>query len=559
MSDSQACAAAIVAQLVAQGVREFVASPGSRSAGLTLAALSAEGMEHVWQVADQAIPVGRTRAHMRSDERTAGFLALGLAKQGQPSVVITTSGTAAGNLLPAVMEAWHSQLPLIVVTADRPSHQVGFGVNQTADQQGLFKGFTRWAAEVDCRAPRQSWFAQAARAFLAASGLLGEPPGPVHLNVRLAPPLTVAGPVPLPEARPVAAERPAEAEPVMLPGGRKTIVVAGDQADAQAALRLAEEARVPLIAEPSSNARRGPNALGCGRIVLRSALAQEIERVVVYGRPNCSREVAELLAREDVEIVSVGSRRADPGQRASRFVGGVTMLPEDQTWLSRWKGANDKVSAALAEILTASESPITGPGLARRLMANLEEGDILYLGASNPVRDADLAPVKDWNTRWWHASTGTILANRGLSGIDGAVSSAIGAALRNPAARNTLYCGDLTFLHDANGLAVPPGSDVPDLRIVVADDHGGSIFATLEYGAPEYGGQFERAFAVPAPTDLVALAQSHGVRASRVSTMPDLDRALASRLRGVDVVVVDVDRRGRKALAQQVAALARVV
>lgn len=533
MSDSTGCALAIVAQLCVQGVREVVLCPGSRSAPLALAL-------------DRAATAGRLRLHVRTDERSAAFLALGLAKVGQnPVAVVTTSGTAAGNLLPAVMEAHHAQVPLLVLTADRPAAQVGFGANQTTEQATLFAGFLRYSARVTSSAPSASWAAQTARAVAAATGVRTRDPGPVHLNVELAEPLVeAASPRPWPEVRPVRHAPLGSWEPLILFADAATVLVCGDASPDTGAVvaRLAAAAKVPLIAEPSSNARRGSAALATGRLLVDSDVGRAIERVVVFGHPTLSRPVNRLLSRADVELIVVSetSGWVDPGWRAGQVASAVALEPTDGSWLEAWVAADRHRSLQVAAVLAGTQG-LTGQGLAAAVLASQADG-LVVLGNSNAIRDADLAPIAE--------RPPAVYANRGLSGIDGLVSTAIGVALGagRPA---TLLCGDLTFLHDANGLAAGLGERRPDLRIVVADDDGGSIFATLEYGAPEFAASFERVFATPSGVDLVALASAYGLPARRVSEAGEVAAALARPINGVDVLVVGLDRRNRRDVASR--------
>lgn len=529
MSDSVACARAVVGQLVAQGVTEFVLAPGSRSAPLALAA-------------EAAARAGLLRLHVRVDERVAGFLALGLAKaSGRCVPVVTTSGTAVGNLLPAVMEAHHAGVPLLVVSADRPAALVGSGANQTTDQAGLFGGFVRHLARISSAAPPPSWAAQAARAVLAAEGALSGNPGPAQANIELGLPLVPAEGVVAPPApgRPVrAGARPAP-HPLALAGTPRTVVVCGDATPATGATarRLAEAAGLPLVAEPSSNARSGPNALACGRLLLAGPLASRVERVVVFGRPTLSRPVSALLAREEVEVVVVagGPDYVDPGWRAGLVAADVTLEPGDPGWLDEWRAA-DAAAAARVAAVTGPHGTLAGPELARLVVGAVPAGEALFLASSSPVRDADLAPVR--------SDPPLVLANRGLAGIDGTVSSATGAALAlgRPV---TLLCGDLAFGHDAGALAIGGSELRPDLRVVVADDRGGSIFAGLEYGQERFATAFERVFATPTGVDPVALAAGYGVAARRLSSTEAVRAALAIPVRGIEVLVVDVDRSAR--------------
>ncbi|MCW3158083.1 2-succinyl-5-enolpyruvyl-6-hydroxy-3-cyclohexene-1-carboxylic-acid synthase [Micropruina sonneratiae] len=526
---SPRCATAIIAQLVAQGVREVALAPGSRSAPLALALARAE-------------LDGLLRLHVRYDERSAGFLALGLAKaSGLPVPVVTTSGSAVGNLLPAVMEAHHGGVPLVVVSADRPAAMVGFGANQTTDQVGLFGAFVRWAARVSSTAPAASWPAQVARACLLAADPAA--PGPVHLNVELAEPL-VGDEEPFPRVRPVMRADSGRAEPVALGAGPRTLLLCGDAAPdvGRRVAALADRAGLPLVAEPSSNARAA--ALRTGRLLLAGPLAGEVERVVVFGHPTLSRPVNRLLASDDVEIVVVapGGGWVDPGWRASSVVPWVEVAEGDPDWWARWSAADAALSAAVDE-LVAAQPVLTGPAVAAAV-ADAVAGGVLVLGSSQPIRDADLAPL----------SRQRVFANRGLAGIDGTVSTAVGVALAMDEP-TTLLCGDLTFLHDLNGLAAGLGERRPDLRIVVADDSGGSIFATLEYGADRYADVFERVFATPSGVDPALVTVGYGVPADRVGTLEELAAALVRPISGVEVIVASVDRAGRRALDRQLNAI----
>lgn len=535
MTESASCAVALIAQFCAQGVTDLVLSPGSRSAPLALAGVAAEAR-------------GELRVHVRVDERSAGFLALGLAKGSRRCVpVVTTSGTAVGNLLPAVMEAHHAGVPLLVVSADRPLELVGFGVNQTTDQRGLFDSFVRFRAQVESAASPISWTAQAARAVLAAEGAASRDPGPAHLNVALNAPLVVAATPPPPSVHEVvhAALRPAV--PTLLPTGPRTVVVCGDASPeaGQAARQAAEAGGVPLLAEPSSNARSGPNALRCGRLLLGGSLAEQVQRVVVFGRPTLSRPVMALLSRDNVEVVVVGPgpRLPDPGRRARLFAAAVDLAPGDPDWLAAWRAADGACGERVDAVLAASP-PLSGPRVAATVAAAVGSG-LWLLGSSNPIRDADLAPIQD--------RPGEVFANRGLAGIDGTLATAFGIALAR-AAQLTVLCGDLTFLHDAGALAIGPREPIPDVRVVVADDTGGSIFATLEYGDQRFSDVFERVFATNPGVDVAALALGYGVAARRVESAETLAEALAAPVRGIEVVAVRVDRERRRRLDEELKA-----
>lgn len=546
MNPSTALARVLVDELVRGGVREVVLAPGSRSAPLAFALHSADRD-------------GRLRLHVRIDERTAGFLALGLAKTGgAPAAVVTTSGTAVGNLLPAVMEASHAGVPLVVVSADRPAELRATGANQTTDQVHLFGGFVRLSSDAlrPTREPGQvrSWRRVTAQALAAATGARTGHPGPVHLNVQLVDPLVPDDGddwvEPL-DGRPdgrawTAVEPPSRAEPTILAAGPRTVVVAGDDAGPPARL-LAESAGWPLLAEPTSGARTGGNALRCYRLLLDGDLAAQVERVVVYGHPTLSRPVARLLARADVEVVVVARSGAvwpDAGHAASRVIRSArAAAAADPGWLAGWQAADRAASKAVDAVL-ASEPGLTPYDVAALVSAGLPAAGLLVVGSSNPIRDLDLmaAPYPVGERR-------KVIANRGLSGIDGTVSTAIGAALaRRDSARAIAYLGDLTFLHDVGGLVVGPDEPRPDLTIVVANDGGGSIFGLLEQGAPEHAAVFERVFGTPHQVDLAGLCTATGTPYQLIDDPETLLASLARPAEGIEVLEVPVDRTGRRDL-----------
>ncbi|WP_030483138.1 2-succinyl-5-enolpyruvyl-6-hydroxy-3-cyclohexene-1-carboxylic-acid synthase [Nocardioides aequoreus] len=521
---AQRLAVAVVDGLLAAGATDAVLCPGSRNAPLAFA------------LADAPL-----RLHTRIDERTAGFLALGLAKASRrPVPVVCTSGTAAANLHPAVLEAAHAGVPLVVVTADRPARLRGTGANQTTDQVGLFGDA---APCLDLDAPRD----------------LDVPErGPLHLNVQLDDPLVPpAEGMPLlaaPVGRPAPRPHPwhVDAGPVEMPLGPRTVVVAGDDAGPPARM-LAERAGWPLLAEPSSGSRTGTHALRCYRLLLTTALAGEVERVVVAGHPTLSRPVLRLLARDDVEVVEIPAAGRWPARpfpvAASQRA--LTAAPDDPAWLERWRTADRELAARVDDLLRRRPG-LTPHEVAQVVDAANPPGGLLVVGASNPIRDLDLMagahPV---------GQRRMVLANRGLAGIDGTVSTAVGAALGRPrSSRATAYVGDVTFLHDMTGLVLGPDEPRPDLTVVVANDDGGSIFATLEQGAPAYADRFERLFGTPHGVDLAALCAATRTPHWRVGSRAELEHALASPNGGVEVVEVRLSRQDRRALEESLRTLA---
>ncbi|MEX2290755.1 MAG: 2-succinyl-5-enolpyruvyl-6-hydroxy-3-cyclohexene-1-carboxylic-acid synthase [Mycobacteriales bacterium] len=536
MNPSTALARVLVDELVRGGVREAVLSPGSRSAPLAFALHDA----------DRA---GRLRLHVRIDERSAGFLALGLAKaSGRPVPVATTSGTATANLHPAVLEAAHAEVPLLVLTADRPPELRGTGANQTVDQIGLYGGAVRLFADVgtpESRAGQNAyWRALACRALAAACGDLGTAAGPVHLNLGLREPLVPENGdwvEPL-DGRPDGAAWTARVPAQVLPPADdlppRTVVVLGDCSRelTAAALRLAAARGFPVVAEPSSGAV-SDEVVPAAELVLAAdgwLAAHPPDRVLVVGRPTLSRVVARLTGAAPADVVGAHGQWSDPARRAARVLPAVP-APDgavEDGWLQQWRAAGRAARRAVDEVLAGLE--LSEPGVAAEVVA--AAGGLLVVGSSKPVRDLFLAGGREGLR---------VLANRGAAGIDGTVSTAVGAALAHGGRTLALF-GDLTFLHDANGLVLGPAEPRPDLTIVVVNNDGGAIFGLLEQGTPEHAAAFERVFGTPHGVDLQALCAATRTPYSLASTRTQLRAALTAG--GLRVVEVRTDRTAAVAL-----------
>jgi len=514
---------AVVEALLRAGVRHVVLAPGSRNAPLSFAL-------------DDAAGSGALTLHTRIDERTAAFLALGIAKSSQaPAAVVTTSGTAAANLHPAVLEAAHAGVPLVAVTADRPASLRGTGSNQTTAQVRLF------GDAVECHD------------IASPADVPTDLEPPVHWNVQLVDPL-------------VSGLRAAVSAPdhgvtycgtyshlgSVTPGPR-TVVVAGDDAGPSVRV-LAEQARWPLLAEPTSGSRNGECVVRCYRLLLGTPLTDRIERVVVAGHPTLSRPVQQLLARRDVEVISVRTRGRWPERphRVRHEYDEVEVEGSDDSgWLDEWRAADGELARRL-DALVAAEAELTPYDVAAEVSAAVPAGGLLHVGASNPIRDLDLMakpyPVGERRL---------IIANRGLAGIDGTLSTAIGAALGRPhTTRAIAYVGDVTFLHDLTGLVIGPEEQRPDLTVVVANDDGGSIFATLEQGAPEHADHYDKLFGTPHGVDLASVCTGLHVPHWRVRDRAELAHALANPNGGIEVVEAVVRRDNRRELDERIRALA---
>ncbi len=547
MNASTAFARVLVDELVRGGVTDAVLAPGSRSAPVALALAAAERGH-------------RLRLHVRIDERTAAFLALGLGKaSGRPVPVLTTSGTAAAHLHAAVLEADASGVPLLALTADRPAELRATGANQTIEQAGLYGGATRWAADVgvpeEGREAQQNryWRSLVARALLTATGALSGDPGPVHLNLALREPLLpdedgeLIGPwAGRPDGEPWTAVTPPGPTGRAPAGSPRTLVVAGDCPPTlgRAVAELADACRWPVVGEPSSGTWPSAGAVRAGALLLGVPGwldRHRPDRVLVAGRPTLSRPVNALLADPAVrvETVAAAPRWAD----AARSSGHVsTALPAarggvEEGWRGTWLSAGAAVGAAVDAVLDDS-SVLTAARLARDVVTALPPDALLVLGSSTPVRDVDRLATPRGDL--------TVLANRGVAGIDGTLSTAIGAATVHGGPAFALM-GDLTFLHDLTGLLVGVGEPAPDLTVVVPHNDGGGISARLEPGADRHARDYRRVFGTPHGRDLVSVAEALGWAATRVSSPGELPAVLSRG--GPRVVVVRTDQRAEAALA----------
>lgn len=435
----------------------------------------------------------------------------------------------------------------------------GTGANQTTDQIGLLSLDTLDLAEdIDDTADANS-IRELARRLDGWTGRVRRAPWaePLHINVQLAPPLTPTDRWLPAEPTPPSVARWRHDGTARLDRGPATVVVAGDDAGSRARV-LAQRGGWPLLAEPTSGARTGDHALRCYRLLLDGELGERIERVVVCGHPTLSRPVTRLLARDDVEVLSAPApgrwpRRPFPVARAldtTEIEVAREPGPEEQRWLEAWRTADRELSRRLDRLL-ADRPELTPHEVSAVVGRAVPAGGLLVVGASSPIRDLDLmlppAPVQERRK---------IVANRGLAGIDGVVSTAIGAALARPSSRALALLGDVTFLHDSNGLVLGPREPRPDLTLVVVNDDGGSIFSMLEQGAPEYADRFDALFGTPHGVDLAHLCAATRTPHLRVGSLPELQQALASPNGGIEVIEARVRRDDRRELDAAIRALA---
>lgn len=525
----------VLAGLIVAGLREVVLSPGSRSAPLAYAAAEAEA-------------AGRLRIHVRIDERSAGFLALGLSQGSQtPVALVATSGTAIGELLPAIMEANHTATPLLVLSADRPDELLGTGASQSTDQKQLFGAHVRTVLNVPAGENPSHALTDA---LLALAGSATSPAGPVQLNLQFRDPLTPESDATVANQRwtelGTGVWQPAT-QPVnwLLPEvleERRTVVVAGHGAGDEAQA-FAQLLGLPLFAEPSSNARFSAHAIGHYRPLLAVGAAQ-IERVVLFGRPTLSRPVGRLLADPAVATAIWQPEPVswyEPGRRREKVISSPAELlsfagKAPEQWLRSWQELDAQALAVCEELYGSKQ--LTGPSVAQAVW-NTVNGPLL-LGSSNIIRDFDLCAAPG------EAASGQVFANRGLAGIDGTISTALGLALATEKPTVSIM-GDITFLHDASAMLWTPGEPAPDLDVVVYNDGGGAIFSTLEHGqvaqSGRYGQAVERLFATPQNVQLQPLATAYGWDYQQASTPAELRQVLhAPKTKKLRLIEIIADR-----------------
>lgn len=491
---SQSIAAHVVASLHANGVTDFLLSPGSRSQALAIAA-------------QQLQAAGLARLTVRLDERSMAFTGLGIAiASKKPVALIVTSGTAVANLFPAVMEAHHSGVPLILLTADRPARLRNKGANQTTNQVNVF-GFAATSFDVGLDTSDSSAAEIASQAVQVAMSS----PGPVQLNIQFDIPLssTKPNPVELLSQMPITKLANHSASKLSVPVDNHTVVIAG--AGGEDARAFAEAAGLPLLAEPSSGARIGSNAVQFP-IEAIEKLRDSIRKVVVFGKPTLSRAVQRLIS-ESAVYVQNSARYGEFDPYGNVIARADRLIPDGQAdadWISQWQ--------------------IKSPSNTRSEFANFvwQRSERLVLGASDLIRvlDASAAPKEL-----------EVYSNRGLAGIDGTVSTAIGVAIAN--GPTVALIGDLTLLHDANGLNK---SDLPelDLKLVVGNDRGGNIFTRLEVANEIEPEIFDRLFKTAQSVDLAKLAQAYSWKYVPCENLAELEKAWA--LRGtvlIDYQLVD--------------------
>jgi 2-succinyl-5-enolpyruvyl-6-hydroxy-3-cyclohexene-1-carboxylate synthase len=532
---------AFVDELARCGLRHAVTCPGSRNAPLILTLASHARIDAVSVI----------------DERAAGFVALGIAKAtGRPAAVTCTSGTAAANLHPAVAEAWEARLPLIVLTADRPPELRGVGAGQAIDQLGLYGTAAKWFVEVGTHEPGREtaihYRALACRAYWTA---LGGRPGPVHLNFPLREPLA-----PVPETLPADdwvgrqdgspwtelrehASAPhaddVHALAARIAAAPRGAIVCGSTPEdvAEPTVRLAAQAGWPLLAEPTSGVRCGEHdrshVVAHYDVLLRveSFFGDHLPELVLrVGDAPTSKPLREWLAGSPQVVLDPHAAWNEPTRRAELLLQSAAAptldalaatlemrsAEPDPGWLASWREADALVAPALAE----SPDPFE-PKVLAGLEPELPEEALVWVSSSMPIRDVEAYfPQSPKRLRF--------LANRGANGIDGVVSSALGAALGS-GLPTWLLTGELALLHDVGGMLAARRAGV-DLRIVCLNNGGGAIFDFLPVSEHAEPALYEEHVATPADVDLKQLAPSlTEIRTDRTENVA-LHRAVVERV-----------------------------
>lgn len=527
VNQSTDLANSVATALLQVGAQDVVVCPGSRSAPLA------------WQFA-QLASENRIRLHTRIDEREAGFLALGLAKVNkQPVAVVVTSGTAVANLLPAVVEAHHSGVPLVILSADRPAKFRGKSAPQTTWQVDMFKNFVK--AIVDTEKPTDEILTALKLATVSHCG-------PIHINTQFDFPLmpdNVKVSLPSLEGEQFSQKNifSENANPVEMELPAKGILIVGDIFDSSEVEKLEQLAITsgyPIIWEPTSQLHKSTQAISHGALLLQSGKTIQPDVVITAGLVGLSRSVLGLLKSATrhiaIHLPSSGNELPDPVLSAEEVLTGIPKVHTqvDSEWLNYWKQLDRVASEIISKNLSGQR--LNGPTAAVTLWRELENNSNLMIASSWPVRHIEM---------YGEVRSGlTTFGNRGVNGIDGLISTAVGIAL-NSTSRTYLLIGDIAFLHSMSGLNISEPNLVPNLTVIVLDNDGSGIFSQLEQGSEKYQQHFESVFGTPHGKDLWVISESLGIPASRLTTKSELIDALArtKMIAGMHVLVCNTGSR----------------
>ena len=538
-SNATEFARTIVQSCLDAGAEQVVIAPGSRNAPLS------------WAFA-QAEKAGLIKIQVRIDERDAGFVALGIAKATRkPVPVVVTSGSAVANLMPAVVEAFHSAAPVIVLSADRPASARGKSAPQTINQVGMFGTFVK--SQIDVAAGN----AVTSDISKVIKSTVSDRPGPVQVNVQFELPLMpdVNEMEWQPKSPSLTSISKTKCNQKRIEVPARGIFIVGDNADAEAIAeinKVSQEIGWPILWEPTANAHMLTNAISHGVVLLQADIAPKVEAVVTFGTVGLSRAILGLLKNTPLHIAihsaTAGPDLPDPVSSANEILECVPKLETklDPEWLPQWQTLDSKATTAITA--TLAPDTLSGPSAAQVVWNQAGQEDQLFVAASWPVRHLEA-----------HAATRNglqVFGNRGANGIDGLISSAIGVGVGTKK-RTILLMGDIAFLHDLGGLNIGEGQEQPNLTIVVLDNNGSGIFSQLEQGAAEYQEHYEKVFGTPHGKDLWVIAESLGIPAKQVTTKTELKFAMESfeKVPGIKVIIcLTGDRSAENDLIKQIVA-----
>ena len=517
MSETTSLARVIVRQIIEAGITDVVISPGSRNAPLSFAFFAASQK-------------GLIKLHTRIDERTAAFFALGLAKaSGRAVPIVCTSGTAVANYHPAVLEAHHTNTPLLVLTADRPARLRKTGANQTTEQARIFGKSVRYFADIS------------GAVFPMELPLYSLASGPVHLNIQFEEPLAADSDSTWLDEIKIA---PRNIKSTKAPSSlkvkseRAVLVVGHDRGGftTEEVDTFAAQLGLPVISEDPLSLK---NSIAHASLFLTStSITKELtpKTAIVIGRTTLSRSINNFVASANKQIV-IDSRIAtvDTDRNADKRFTQIPTLESNEAdieWLERWQKFSDRTGKELEKITQWSE-----PVLARTIATNIKNGTTLFVSSSRPIRDIEA---------FASARSGIeTFANRGLAGIDGNISTALGIATARTSTVAVL--GDLSFLHDLTGLI---HTEKPNLLLIVVDNNGGGIFSTLAHRGSD---GFESIFGTPHNLDLAAVATALNVKTQTVSSVEQLTKELSQPIKGLRIVIAQMpDRESNADLIKQV-------
>ncbi len=526
----------IVQQLIDNGIEFVSLAPGSRNGPISLALVQAE-KEGLIDVA------------VRIDERSAAFVALGAAiSSGKPSAVLTTSGTAVANLFPAIVEAKYSGVPFIVLTADRPSSVQGTGANQVIIQREIFGNYVSRSIEI----ASESFSIDTAAAREAIKDRINSVLSvsiknkvPVHLNITLAEPLVPTREFKFIKAKIENLQNPNIPENILTEYlSKKGLIIAGgtNLEYANYAKELSESLDWPVIIEPPHHCV-GENTVSNSSVTTSYASEKyKPEVILTIGRVGLSRQVSDLI-KGTPNVVSCAVPNVITNSVAKQKISGLFRIPTKQNnkdWLNQWREVGNEVFNKTQEKLKNS-TEISNLHIVDFLMRNLPANSHIHLSSSFAARDFDLLNSPFYNSPYSNGEV-SISMNRGVNGIDGVISTAIGTSLVNNKP-TFAFLGDIAAIHDLNSFVIPKLEKIPNITFIISDNNGGGIFNTLEQAGVD---EFERVYATPTNIDLLEILNKLNVETIEITRIEDINKYL-SKPSGIKVLIVRIKSREKEA------------